>query len=152
MGSLPTYFPKPAPPQQVAASVTDVTTPCSCPQRPISPPPLPTELPEGFLDDESSVDGLKAWLLNYYASTTFNTCEHKPLPTMKGSPLKFHIDKEATPVAHHKVNPVPIHWQSKVKADLDRDVALGVLEKVGDNIPVTWQSKMVITAKANGDP
>ena len=71
---------------------------------------------------------------------------------MKGSPLKLHIDKDATPVAHHKVNPVPIHWQYKVKADLDRDVALGVLEKVGDNTPVVWQSKMVVTAKANGDP
>ena len=70
LGSLLPYFPTPAPPQQVAASVTDVTTPCSCPQRPIYPPPLPTELPEGFSDDESSVDGLKAWLLNYYASTT----------------------------------------------------------------------------------
>ena len=39
-----------------------------------------------------------------------------------------------------------------MKADLDRDVALGVLEKVPDNCPVTWLSRMVITAKANGSP
>ena len=152
LGSLPSYFPLPAPPRATAASMADTTTPCSCPKRPTSPPPLPTELPERLSGDESSVSDLKTWLLNYYASTTFNTCEHTPLPTMRGSPLKLYIDEQAKPVAFHKVNPVPIHWQSKVKADLDRDVALGVLEKIGDNTPVAWQSKMVITAKANGDP
>ena len=58
----------------------------------------------------------------------------------------------ANPVACHKIAPVPLHWKSRVKVDLDRDVALGVLEKVPDNIPVKWLSRMVITAKGNGEP
>ena len=35
---------------------------------------------------------------------------------------------------------------------MERDVAIGVLEKVPINTPTTWLSKMVITAKANGEP
>ena len=62
------------------------------------------------------------------------------------------MDPQATPVACHKVVPVPLHWREKVKADLERNVRIGVLEKVPDNTPVTWQSRMVITAKADGTP
>ena len=71
---------------------------------------------------------------------------------MTGTPLEFHINTSAKYVACHKVVPVPLHWKTRVKADLDRDVALGVLEKVPDNTWVTWLSRMVITAKSNGDP
>ena len=90
--------------------------------------------------------------MDYYASTTFNVCEHQPLPMMKCEPLKLFLNPEARPVAVHKPAPVPIHWQDKVYADLERDVALGVLEKVGPNTPVTWCSRMVVTSKADGTP
>ena len=50
------------------------------------------------------------------------------------------------------VVPVPLHWGEQVKADLERDVRIGVLEKVPDITPVTWYSRIVITSKANGDP
>ena len=36
--------------------------------------------------------------------------------------------------------------------DLVRDVKLGVLEKLPTNTPTTWLSRMVITAKSNGEP
>ena len=73
---------------------------CSWPTRPSNPPPLPTELPPGVnIADAGSVDMLKTWLLQYYGSTTFNTCEHQPLPLMTGTPLQLHVDPEATPVA-----------------------------------------------------
>ena len=88
----------------------------------------------------------------HYSSTTFNTCEHRPLPMMAGSPLQMHLDTSAPQAACHKVVPVPIHWRDKVKADIERDIRLGVLEKVPDNTPVTYLSRMVITAKSNGDP
>ena len=39
-----------------------------------------------------------------------------------------------------------------MKAGLDRDVQLGVLEKVGVNEPVMWCSRMVITPKTDGSP
>ena len=125
---------------------------CNCPRRTQEMPPLPTSLPPGLTATEKDVPALKEWLLNYYASTTFNTCEHQPLPMMKCEPLKLFLNPDAKPVAVHKPAVVPIHWQDKVYADLERDVALGVLEKVGPNTPVTWCSRMVVTSKADGTP
>ena len=144
-------FPIPAPDPTVAATETndENNDQCNCPIRSSQPPLLPTELPPGI---EHSSEQLKTWLLNYYGATTFNTCEHQQLPMMTGSPLQLHMDISAPPAACHKVVPVPIHWRDRVRADIERDVRLGVLEKVPDNTPVTWQSRMVITAKANGDP
>ena len=60
--------------------------------------------------------------------------------------MKLMVEKNATPVAHHTPVPVPLHWQEQVKADIDGDVSLGVLE------PVTWCHRMVICAKKNGKP
>ena len=37
------------------------------------------------------------------------------------------------PVAIHKAAIIPIHLKARVKADLDRDVRLGILEKVDVN-------------------
>ena len=39
-----------------------------------------------------------------------------------------------------------------VKADIERDIKLGVLERVPANTPVTWCSRMHVVAKKNGDP
>ena len=62
------------------------------------------------------------------------------------------VDKEATPSACHKAIPVPLHWMERVKADIDRDVQLGVIEPVPIGDPVTWCHRMVVTAKKNGEP
>ena len=48
---------------------------------------------------------------------------HSLLPEMHGPPME----------AVYTPAPVPVHWKEKVKSDLDRDVALGVLEEVGPN-------------------
>ena len=48
--------------------------------------------------------------------------------------------------------PVAVHWQDEVKAGLDEDVRLGVLEKVPIGDRVTWCHGMVIYAKKNGKP
>ncbi|VDI84186.1 Hypothetical predicted protein [Mytilus galloprovincialis] len=98
------------------------------------------------------VESLKEWLLDYYGATTFNVCEHQPLPLMNCEPLQLHVDPNATPVAVHKPALVPIHWQDKVYADLERDVRIGVLEQVSQNTPTTWCSRMVVTSKADGTP
>ena len=50
----------------------------------------------------------------------------------------------------HRVSPVPVHWMAKVKDDLDRDVGLGVLEKVLENTPVRWQSRMHMAPEKDG--
>ena len=40
--------------------------------------------------------------------------------------------------AHHSPIPVPLHWQDDIKAGMNRDVRLGVLEPVPIGEPVTW--------------
>ena len=67
-------------------------------------------------------------------------------------PIQLHVDPEAKPYAIHKPRPVPIHWRDQVKAELDRDVRIGVLEKVPFGEPTDWCSLMVICPKTNGDP
>ena len=42
--------------------------------------------------------------------------------------MKLMVDPDATPTAHHTPVPVPLHWQDQVKAGLDQDVRLGVLD------------------------
>ena len=71
---------------------------------------------------------------------------------MTGPPLRLLLDEDATPIAHHTPIPVAIHWQDEVKAGLDQDVRLGVLEEVPVGKPVTWCHRMVICAKKNGKP
>ncbi len=66
--------------------------------------------------------------------------------------MRLMVDPNAEPVAHHTPIPVPLHWQEEVKAGLNQDVALGVLEPVPVGEPVTWCHRMVICAKKNGKP
>jgi hypothetical protein len=66
--------------------------------------------------------------------------------------MRLMVNPDAVPVAHHNPTPVPLHWQNVVKAGLDRDVKLGVLEPVPVGEPVTWCHRMVICAKKNGKP
>ena len=66
--------------------------------------------------------------------------------------MRLMIDSDAIPTAHHSPIPVLLHWQDAVKAGLDRDVRLGVLEPIPIGEPVTWCHRMVICAKQNGTP
>ena len=91
---------------------------CDCPERQ-PPPQRPTTI--RFSPTEEKKDRLKQWLVDRYSSSTFNTCEHQPLPMMDVPPLRLMVDKEATPSASHKAIPVPLHWMDKVKADIDRE-------------------------------
>ena len=71
---------------------------------------------------------------------------------MVGVPMRLMVDPIAEPVAHHTSIPVLLHWQSDVKAGLDHNVSLGILEPVPVGEPVTWCHHMVICAKKNGKP
>ena len=59
---------------------------------------------------------------------------------------------DAKPIACHKAASVPLHWQEKVHADLLRDEALGVIERVPYGEPVEWCHRMVVTRKHDGAP
>lgn len=153
LGIIPENFPAvqavstPGPDMQSA--VQDQPTTCACPRRQ-SPPPPPSELP--YPATEDNIPRLKDFLLNHYKSSTFNTCEHQPLPLMDVPPMKLMVDPEAEPVARHSPIPVPIHWRDTVKKGLDQDVQLGVIEPVPVGEPVTWCHRMVVCAKKNGEP
>ena len=121
---------------------------CGCLRRTTAPDP--PKLPLNAT--EQNRKALREYLLDFYAASTFNTCEHQPLPLMHGPPLELHVDPKARPFAVHTPASVPIHWAEKVKSDLDRDVELGVLERVNENTPVTWCHRMVVCRKRNGDP
>ena len=122
---------------------------CSCPKRE-KPPTAPTTLP--FPATVENREKLKNWILNRYASSTFNICENQTLPKMSGPPLKLNIDPSVVPTAVHTPIPIPVHWKEEVKAQLDRDCKLGVIEPVPWGEPTLWCSRMVIMPKANGSP
>ena len=65
------------------ASNTESPPSCNCPHRE-HPPPKPTKLL--FPVTEANRQRLQDWLLNYYKSSTFNTCEHQPFPFDGESP------------------------------------------------------------------
>ena len=68
------------------------------------------------------------------------------------SPLQLFIDLHAKPVARHRVNIVPLHFEKKVKDGIERHMKLGVRERVPLNTPVGWQSALVVTTKKDGTP
>ena len=133
----------------LATELTNGDTPCSCPPR-CKPPPRPTKLPFPATADNRA--RLQQWLLDYYASSTFNTCEHTPLPMMDGKPLRLMVNLYKEPIAYHTPIPVPIHWHDEVKAGLDWDISLGVIEPVPVGTPVTYCHSTVICAKKSGKP
>ena len=56
---------------------------------------------------------------------------------IQGPPLEFFVQKDAHPHTVYQHGEAPVHWEVKVKQDLDRDVALRVLEEVLENTPMT---------------
>jgi hypothetical protein len=124
--------------------------PCSCPKRALPPTDRPV-LPCPATPENLAI--IKQYILDRYAPSAFNCCERQKLPMLQDTPpLRLFVDPDATPVAAHIPAPVPLHWQEAVKAGLDRDCRLGVLERVPPNTPVIWLSRMVLQAKANGEP
>ena len=91
--------------------------------------------------------------LDHYAASTFNNCKHQPLPMMQGAaPMRLLLKEDAQPVAIHKPATIPAHWQEQVRSEIERDIKLGVLERVPHNTPVTWCSRMHVVAKKTGEP
>ena len=126
-----------------------IVTQCAGPGR-TAPPPKPTTLP--MPATAGNREALQRYLIELYASSTFNTCTHQPLPMMSGPPMRLMVDPSAHPVAHHTPIPVPLYWQDAVKTGLDQDVEMGVIEPVPVGEPVTWCHRMVICAKKTGKP
>ena len=138
MGYLPTTF-------QDTAEVSATTGPCksygvgqeskcSCPGRSL-PPSNPPQLPS--LPTKENLLLPKDYILARYAASAINTCEKQMIFLMdKTTPLRLFVDPQATPTAVMTPANIPIHWEKKVKYGLDRDLALGVIQKVDVIVPV----------------
>ena len=99
---------------------------------------------------EENIPKMKAWLLNHFASSTVNQCPYQVQPVMTEPPLEIHLDPSASPRYVSTPSAVPLHWQEKVKADIDRDVRMGVIDPVTD--PSQWCHRMVVVRKHDGKP
>ena len=93
---------------------------------------------------------MKRWLLERYSSSAFNKCTHQPLPEMKGPPVEIHLTENPIPRRVLMPATVSLHWQEQVKADLDKDKAMGVIERVKE--PSEWCQRMVVVRKPDGSP
>ena len=66
--------------------------------------------------------------------------------------MSIRVDPKAEPTVTRRPPNVPMHWREAVAKQLERDVALGVIEQVPPDTPVTWLHSMVITPKSDGTP
>ena len=150
LGSLPTTWPYPTVGMQETCSANDqdALAPCGCSVRSITPAP-PNSPPFPIVETEECREKLQDWLLNHYSSSTFNCCPHQKSPGMTGPPVKLAIkpDGDTNPNCHVKPHKVPLHWKKQVEEGLERDVKLGIIEKLPANTPAIWCHKMVVTSK-----
>ena len=63
--------------------------------------------------------------------------------------MEAYVDPDAPPIAVHTPATSPIHWREEIKEDLERNVRLGVIEKVPPNTHETWCHRAFWTAKAD---
>ena len=68
----------------------------------------------------------------------------------EGPPLRLMIHPDAKSVACHTPIDVPIHWRDDVKAGLDQDRKMGVIEVLPVGTPVTWLYVQRRTASFGG--
>ena len=82
---------------------------CNCPAHQ-KPPPPHINIPFPAIETNRA----RHKELDYYKSSTFNTCEHQTLPLMEGPPMKLMVDPDATPTAHHTQS--LCHFTGKIKS------------------------------------
>ena len=85
-------------------------------------PPRPEKLP--FQCKQENIDKMKDYLLDRYASSTFNVCLHCPFPCMEGPQLELHVDKDAKPYACYKAAKIPLQWEQEVYTQYNRTCIL----------------------------
>ena len=129
----------------ISTQCKPVNNSCSCPRRTTTPDP-------SKFDASLSREDLCILIMKHYQSSAFNRCSTQPLPGMTCAPLPIITDDSVKPFAAHTPAAIPIHWEEQVKKDLDRDVALGVIEPVPINTPVDWCARMLVVPKQDGSP
>ena len=135
-------------PTSAAASCDEDDIPCL--ER-TTTPDIPEKLP--FPATKENLPQFEEYFLSTFSSSAFNTCTHQPLQQLSGVAMDIKLKDDGPPPAYVSTPiPVPHHWKTRVKADLDRDVRLGIIEKVPQGNMSPWCSRMVVVPKANGKP
>ena len=151
LGIIPPDFPKISAPLEVSEVGSSDTSfsPCGCKKR-TQPPKRPESLP--FPASEDNINEMKEWLLEKYASSTFNLCPHEPAPLIDADPIRIHLDPNAIPKPAFTAATVPIHLRKAVSEQLQEDVAKKIIEPVKSGVPTVWQARMHVVAKPDGTP
>ena len=124
----------------------------STPSQPVHSPSLPRRVESlPYPPTEENIPLLEKCLLEQFSSSTFNV-NTNPLPTMTGDPQHIHVKDGVVPTAAHIPIPIPAHWKSGVKQQLDSDVEKGILYKLPPCEPVDWCMRMVCVPKPDGSP
>ena len=89
---------------------------CGCLLRQ-EPPPLPNAIPFPATGENRS--RLEQWILDRYAGSAFNACEHQRLPAMAGAPLKRTTTLQKPSIAQSQC---PITGRSRLSA-----ISIGML-------------------------
>ena len=89
--------------------------------------------------------------MDQFSKSTFDITS-QPLPPMTGKPQKLHTADNATPYAAHSPIPIPRHWKEEVKIQLEKDVEMGILQRVLVGEPTEWCMRMVAVPKKDGKP
>ena len=155
LGSISSNFPLPdgismasISTQKAEQTCGAVLAECGCPRRERAPDPPALPFPAV----PENIQKLKNFIINHYSTSTMNLCPHQKLPECDGPPLHFTLKPGAVPHAVYTPATIPVHWGEVVKAQIDRDVELGILTPVPPNEPAIWQHRMVVVKKHNGTP
>ena len=149
LGCLPPTWPYSQEKQDTSAAMDheeDNIALCGCSARTQTPDP-PSSPPFPIIDSEECRARLQEWILSYYSSSTFNICPHVKSQGMTEPPVKFAIKPDADLICHTKPFEVPLHWKKPVKDAMERDVRLGIIEKLPPNSLAVCCHRMVVTSK-----
>jgi hypothetical protein len=122
---------------------------CGCPVRDKA-----LDLPTALLVEpvRGNIPRLRKWIVDNYRPLAFNQCTHQVLCVVDSPPLlNLSVDYLVKPRAIHKPAQVPLHFIDEVREGMKKDVCLGVLERVPENTPNTWCSRMCVVPKKNGN-
>ena len=83
-----------------SAAISSCSTPTAAPPCDECPQTIRTTVPDRpetlpFDPVPENNERMEQWLLDYFASSTFNQCPHQPLPEMVGPPIALHLKEGA---------------------------------------------------------
>ena len=81
------------------------------------PPGKPERLP--YVCTSDNIEKMKQSILDKWDASTFSQCPHQRLPKMEGPPISLHVASDAKRVRVTTPAPVALHFQDKVKEELD---------------------------------